>query len=145
MRAIIQHFLSTWGLLHRDPRTLIARYGGVDTTAVITGFTDNRHGRALTYCYTDAAVEGSFSATTLAKIADPHQRADAFRRMVQGTWDRHYTGSIQTDWDVQDILLHGGQVPYWFERYQEGYAFPIRYLTRNPAIHYIVEAFDFRR
>src|SRR4051812_10639411 len=103
MRAIIQHFLSTWGLLYRDPRTMIARDGGVDTPAVITGFTDNRHGRALIYRYTDAAVEGSFSAATLAKIADPHQRADAFRRMVQGTWNRHYTGSIQTDWDIQDM------------------------------------------
>jgi hypothetical protein len=133
------------GCILRHPRALIARYGGVDTLAVITGFTDNRHGRALCYRYTDAPVEGGFAASTLAKITDPQEKAEALRRIVHGTWSQSYTGQVQTDWDVQESLLHDRVIPRWCLRYQEGYTFPIRYLKHDPAVHYILESFDFRR
>jgi hypothetical protein len=143
MHAMLQRCLIMCGCFLGNPRALIMRYGGVDRMAIITGFTDHRHRRALCYQYTDALVNGTFAASTLAKLREPQQKAEAFRHMVHGTWDRRYTGIIQTDWDVQDILLHGGDMPRWCQRYHAGYTFPIRYLTRNPAIHYVLESFEF--
>ncbi len=121
-------------------RQLIKQFGGVDTYAIITS-----GGNSLSYQYTDAWVEGGFSADTLRKIADGDQRAEAFRRMVHGTWGRIYTGKIPSGWDVADVVMHGGTFPQWSERYAKGYRFPIRYLGCHPAVHFSVEVFDFSK
>jgi len=64
--------------------------------------------------------------------------AAAFERMVHGTWGRHYTGQISTDWDLYHRGIAGYLLLQWVQRYPIGYHFPIRFLKDDSRVHYIV-------
>jgi hypothetical protein len=134
-----------WPKRISTPQQRIAAEGGIDTFAQIIGGSDSSIDEEYTliYEYTDAWVEGNSTAAILAKIAHPDLRAEAFRRILHGTWGQRYTGEISTGWDIYHWTVAGHPLPTWMHRYHSGYRFPIRFLRRDPQVHYCLELFDF--
>jgi hypothetical protein len=126
-----------------DLHQLIAQAGGTHTDATIDGFIDTQQGRALNYHYGAPWIPEHHYTHILATLTTREQQVRALRQ-IQPTEESHlYFGRLQTDWDVQDHLLHGGTLPRWCQRYERNYQFTVWYLNANPRIHLIVDEFDF--